>query len=151
VERGADFETFAYAAGILNDGRFFRCNAGVASWSSEWTSVRVDVQDAAGSILESVTYDIPPFGHVQNRLQTEMEGGSLVFYLQSGPGDALVFPYATVINQQTGDASFFYAEASPVGLSVAKTGGRGDRRPPRPGVSHEVVFAEQATVSSRLR
>lgn len=32
----------------------------------------------------------------------------------------LAFPYATVINQATGDASFFFAETSTVGVSASK-------------------------------
>ena len=132
VERGTDWASLAYAAGILNDGRSFRCNVGVASWTAEWTTVRLDIQDAAGNILASDFFDIPPFGHVQRRLAESMEGGSLVFYLQSGPDNALVFPYATVINQQTGDPSYISAEASVVGASVAKGSNLGKARPDRP-------------------
>jgi hypothetical protein len=132
VERGTDWETIAYAAGVLNDGGFFRCNVGVASWSAEWTRVRLDVQGAEGVILASEFFDVPPFGHVQRRLDTALEGGSLVFYLQSGPDNALIFPYATVINQETGDPSYVFAEASLVGASVAKKAPREKGRPNRP-------------------
>jgi hypothetical protein len=132
VERGTDWWSLAYAAGILNDGRFFRCNVGVASWTAEWATVRLDIQDAAGNILGSDFFDVPPFGHVQRRLDESVEGGSLVFYLQSGPDEALVFPYATVINQQTGDPSYVFAEASEVGAAVAKASPGGKTRPDRP-------------------
>jgi hypothetical protein len=132
VERATDWETLAYAAGILNDGRYFRCNVGVASWTAGWTTVRLDTQDADGNILDSELFDVPPFGHVQRRLAAPVEGGSLVFYLQSGPDNALIFPYATVINQATGDASFFFAEASSVGSSLAKKSPRSNERPDRP-------------------
>ncbi len=120
LERAVDWWTFGYAAGILNDGEFFRCNVGVASWTPEWTTVRLDVQDAAGEVVASELLDVPPFGHTQRRLLTEITGGSLVFYLEEGPDEALVFPYASVINQDTGDASYVYAEASTVGVSVTK-------------------------------
>lgn len=132
VEGAADWASLSYAAGILNDGRYFRCNAGVASWTPGWTTVRLDIQDADGRILESEIFDVPPFGHVQRRLAASGEGGSLVFYLDSGPADALVFPYATVINQETGDASYFFAEASTVGASVAKASTRTPERPQHP-------------------
>lgn len=132
VERGTDWESLAYTAGILNDGSFFRCNVGVASWSADWTSVRLDIQDAEGFILKSELFEIPPFGHVQHKLGEALEGGSLVFYLQSGPDNALVFPYATVINQKTGDPSYFFAEASRVGASAAKVSPREQRRPDTP-------------------
>jgi hypothetical protein len=129
AERGGSWSTLSYAAGILNDGDAFRCNVGVASWSDGWTSVRMDVQDSLGNIIASEVFEVPPFGHTQRRLDTAVTGGSLVFYLESGPDTALIFPYATVINQETGDASFFYAEASPVGVTIAK---RVDGRMQRP-------------------
>lgn len=131
VGRATDWSSFGYAAGILNDGEFFRCNIGVASWTPEWTTVRVDVQSADGQVLSSEIFEIPPFGHSQRRLATAVEGGSLVFYLEAGPDDAAVFPYATVINQATGDASFFFAEASAVGVSASK-GRVAAGRPPVP-------------------
>jgi hypothetical protein len=148
VERGADWDSLAYAAGILNDGRFFRCNVGVASWSADWTTVRLDIQDAGGGILASEYFDVPPFGHVQRRLGTEVEGGSLVFYLEAGPGDAVVFPYATVINQETGDASYVAAASSVVGASVAKTAHVSSSRPRYPSVTGAAVSRQPADASA---
>lgn len=132
VERGTDWDSLAYAAGILNDGAFFRCNTGVASWTSQWTTVRLDIQDSEGFIVSSEIFDVPPFGHVQRRLDEKIEGGSLVFYLEDGPDEALVFPYATVINQKTGDPSYFFAEASWIGASVSKRAPGEHRRPDMP-------------------
>jgi len=120
VEAGLDWSTFGYVAGILNDGVDFRCNVGVASWTASWTTVRVDVQDSLGSILATEELEIPPFGHAQSRLQTAVGGGSLVFYVVDGPDSALVFPYASVVDQRTGDPSFFAAVPSVVGVSVGK-------------------------------
>lgn len=137
VDRATDWATFGYAAGILNDGVAFRCNVGIASWTPAWTSVRLDVQGPDGTVLSSEVLEIPPFGHRQERLTTTVEGGSLVFYLERGPDDALVFPYATVINQETGDASFFAAEASKVGVSVAKRS-RLTKRPAAPNAGPPV-------------
>jgi hypothetical protein len=145
IANGTDWSTLGYLAGVLNDGDAFRCNAGVASWSSDWTRVRLDVQDAEGRILTSEVFDVPPFGHVQRRLLPSGYGGALVFYLESGPGDALVFPYATVINQQTGDASFLFATPSVVGASVAKSFEPVGRRPNPPAVSTRVVLDVRGT------
>jgi hypothetical protein len=114
VYAGVDWEWYGYAAGVLN-GNGFRCNIGVASWTAQWTTVLVDVQDDAGTILATEQLDIPPFGHVQQRLATLVEGGSLVFYLAEGPNDALVFPYASVVNDATGDPTYVSVTASPVG------------------------------------
>jgi hypothetical protein len=114
---GTDWWTFGYAAGILNDEVSFRCNIGVASWTSEWTQVAVDIQDAAGNIIDTEIFDLPPFGHLQRRLDTLVTGGSLVFYLTDGPDDSWVYPYASVVNQETGDPSYFFARYSSVGVS----------------------------------
>jgi len=119
---GIDWSTLGYAAGILNDGLNFRTNIGIASWSTDSTSVVVDVQDSDGTILESLTMEVPPFGHIQRRLPTVLEGGSLVFWLEDGPDDALVFGYASVVDATTGDASFQLAQPSTVGFASAKAG-----------------------------
>lgn len=142
---GTDPATLAYAAGVLNDGADFRCNVGVASWTADWTTVQVDVQDEAGNILATEELRIPPFGHIQRRLATEVFGGSLVFYLVAGPDDALVYPYASVVNQRTGDPSFLAAPPSFAGTTSAKRREAvGDRRTvhPRP--------APGSTLSERL-
>ena len=101
--------------------------------------MRLDIQDADGQIVTSEVFDVPPYGHVQRRLLTSGYGGSLVFYLESGPDEALVFPYATVINQLTGDASYFFASSSVVGSSVAKTFKALSGRPGAPAASTRVV------------
>jgi hypothetical protein len=139
ISSATDWSTYGYAAGVLNDGDFFRCNAGVASWTPDWTRVRLDIQNADGQIVMSEVFDVPPYGHVQRRLLTSGYGGSLVFYLESGPDDVSVFPYATVINQQTGDASYFFASSSVVGGSVAKTLEAFGGRPGTPVATTRVI------------
>ena len=131
---GIDWNTLGYAAGILNDGLSFRSNVGIASWSADWTSVVVDIQDADGVIVESFTYEVPPFGHIQERLATQLEGGSVVFWLDDGPDDALVFGYVSVVDQFTGDASFQLAQPSSVGFATAKANERPLGRRPGPEV-----------------
>lgn len=126
---GVDWATLGYAAGVLNDGVRFRSNVGIASWSAGPTSVAVDVQDADGAIVESFSYEVPPFGHIQERLTTPIEGGSLVFWIEDGPDDALVFGYVSVVDEVTGDASFQLAQPSSVGFAATKEAlGRGMRR-----------------------
>lgn len=116
--QGIDWNTLGYAAGILNDGVGFRTNMGIASWSDDWTTVAVDLQDAEGTIISSLSIDVPPFGHVQRRLTTPVEGASLVFWIEDGPDDALVFGYASVVDEITGDSSFQLAQPSPVGFGA---------------------------------
>lgn len=132
--QGVDWNTLGYAAGVLADGERFRTNYGIASWSADWTTVVVDVQDAAGAILDRVTIDVPPFGHVQRRLTTAVEGGSLVFWLDDGPEDPLVFGYASIVDELTGDASFQLAQPSVVGFAAANKAASGEAlRRPGPG------------------
>ena len=149
VGRGTDWSTLAYAAGILNDGEFFRCNAGVASWTPGWTTVQLDVQSPEGAIEYSEVFEIPPFGHVQRKLPKSASGGSLVFYLIEGPDDSLVFPYATVINQETGDGSYVFAEASAVGNSVAKRAHAVVQRPAPPLVGSSVELPRRELLRNR--
>jgi hypothetical protein len=148
VWHGVDWQKYGYAAGILNDGVAFRCNVGVASWTPGWTTVRVDVQHADGTILATHQFEVPPYGHVQRRLSTEVVGGSLVFYLVDGPDEALVFPYASVVDQDTGDPSFVACSTSVVGLEVAKRGGGASPHRPAPPRRRDVVV-DQVRKSTR--
>ena len=144
--QGIDWDTLGYAAGILNDGTGFRANVGIASWSSDWASVAVDVQDADGVIVESLTFEVPPFGHLQERLAAPIEGGSLVFWIEDGPDDTLVYGYVSVVDQVTGDASFQLAQPSTVGFSAAKAGpGTGGRRT---GPAVDTIRGPRAVVDS---
>jgi hypothetical protein len=90
------------------------------------------VQNGGGTIISSHDFDVPPFGHVQRRLPTEVVGGSLVFYLVDGPADARIFGYASVVDQTTGDPSYQAALASVVGVSQPKTGDGALVRPVHP-------------------
>lgn len=142
VFQGTDWWTFAYAAGILNDGADFRCNVGLMSWTDTWVEVAVDVQDDVGNVIATHVYEVPPFGHLQRRLPTEVMGGSLVFYVADGPDDTLVFPYASVVNQRTGDPSFFAALPSEVGPVEPKARPL-PTRPALPEVSHRLRWTPQ--------
>lgn len=128
--QGIERNTLGYAAGILNDGSRFRTNFGITSWVGDWTTVAVDLQDAEGNIISSLSIDVPPFGHVQQRLMTLVEGASLVFWIEDGVDDSLVFGYASVVDELTGDSSFQLAQPSVVGFgSSVKSGGSAVRRP----------------------
>jgi hypothetical protein len=149
--RALDWTSYGYAAGILNDGELFRCNIGIASWSSGWTVVRVDVQDSAGNILASPELEVPPFGHVQQRLTTPVEGGSLVFYLVDGPDDARIFPYASVVDQTTGDPSYQGAIASTAGVVAVKAIAEPPRRPGHPAVAQLLAAPERLPLRQQRR
>jgi hypothetical protein len=128
-EFGQDFPGFPWNLGVdssvisympqISDDADFRTNVGVASWTNAWVTVREDVQDAAGNIVGRYDHAIPPNGHTQWRLETRaLTGGTVAVYVLSGPGDAMVYPYATVVNNATGDATTVEAQITPVGLSA---------------------------------
>jgi hypothetical protein len=150
VWQAVDWDSYGYAAGILNDGVNFRCNVGVSSWSSDWTVVRVDVQDAVGTILATEEFEVPPFSHVQRRLATDVTGGSLVYYLVDGPDDARVFPYGSIVDQTTGDPSYQAALASVVGVSVAKGSAPDSARPGHPDLGERLASSEFRVEGSGL-
>ena len=115
---GVDATVIAYLPQISDDGDF-RTNVGVTSWTDGWVTVREDVQDASGNIVGRYDHAIPPNGHEQWRLETGgITGGTVAVYLASGPGGAMVYPYATVINGATGDAATVEAQISKVGLAA---------------------------------
>jgi hypothetical protein len=137
--QGIDLWTFGYASGVMNDGEWFRANAGVASWTTDWVTVKADVQDADGNIVGTQTFNVPPFGHVQRSLAYQVSGGTVVFYIDDDEEDALVYPYISVVNEDTGDPSFVPALPSVVGVSVAKQKPAGPRKPQYPGVKGEPI------------
>ena len=149
VWRAVDWSSYGYAAGILNDGQFFRCNVGIASQSQDWTVVRVDVQDSVGEIIATHEYEVPPFGHVQQRLPTAVTGGSLVFYLMDGPDDARIFPYASIVDQVTGDPSYQAAIASVIGVTSTKAAPQRTLRPVHPDRSGALSVTRVSRDSSR--
>ncbi len=134
VSQGLDASTLGYVSGIMNDGDEFRANAGVASWTPEWTTVQMDVQDSRGNILRTEVFQVPPFGHIQRRIATPVTGGTVVFYLVDPPADALVFPYATIVNNVTNDPTFLPTFVSVVGVSVQELKRGGFSLPQTPEV-----------------
>ncbi len=150
---GLDVASYAFALGILNDGDTFRTNVGAASWTPAWTTVGYDVQDAQGNVVDSVEFDVPPFGHVQHRLAEPVMGGTVVFYIVDGPDNALVFPYASVVSQETGDPTFMQARAVPLWFGKSAAGvGRPAEDPtarPLPRCSHTVLPPARAAEAGR--
>jgi hypothetical protein len=148
--QGIDWDTLGYAAGILNDGSRFRTNFGISSWSDDPTTVVVDVQDPAGNILQRITVEVPPFGHIQRRLGPAVEGGTLVFWISDGGEDPLVFGYASVVDELTGDSSFQLAQPSVVGFAAAKSAARSRQRRSTPAMAGQVLAPRDA-VDDRSR
>ena len=106
----------------------FRTNLGVASWTDAMVRVRVDLQDAAGNVVDQRDHWVPPYGHIQWRLEKGVTGGTAAVYIMDGPSGAVVYPYASVVNWATGDGVDIEAHLTAVGLSAQSLSARAARR-----------------------
>jgi hypothetical protein len=102
----------------LTDGGEFITSVGVASWTAAPVTVQVDMQDTTGQVFKSYLMQVPAYGHVQDRVPVAIQGGTAAAYVVGGPGDAMVYPYATVRSSITGDPVTIEAQISAVGLSA---------------------------------
>lgn len=114
---GMDRSVLAYLPQISNDADF-RTNLGVASLADGYVEVGYDVQAPDGQILLRESTWIAPYGHAQWGLPSTVTGGSVVFYVKSGPQDTMLFPYASVVHQRTGDPVYVEAHMTTVGVSA---------------------------------
>ncbi len=139
---GLDRSVIAFMPQLLDDNDF-RTNVGVASWTNAMVRVRVDLQDAAGDIIDRRDHWVPPYGHVQWRLEHSVTGGTAAVYIMDGPDGAMVYPYASVINWTTGDAVNVEAHLTAVGVSATRTASPG-AVPARPSAAPAPHFSLQA-------
>lgn len=118
---GLDRSVIAYLPQIT-DNADFRTNLGVASWTPAWVTVRVELQDAGGVILQRRDHLVPPFGHIQWHLDRTVVGGTAAVFVVDGPADAMVYPYASVVNNVYGDAVTVEGQYTAVGLTAQSAG-----------------------------
>jgi len=142
ADLGLDRSVIAYLPQLLDDDDF-RTNLGVASWTGAMVRVRVDLQDEAGAIIDTRDHWVPPFGHIQWRLERGVSGGTAAVYIMDGPSDAVVYPYASVVNWETGDAVNIEAFLTPAGLSAQAASVRAAARA-RPAAGLAPHFSLQA-------
>ncbi|NWF99776.1 MAG: hypothetical protein HXY19_02370 [Thermoanaerobaculaceae bacterium] len=127
---GLDRSVIAYLPQLTDDSSF-RTNLGVASWTAAAVTVRVELQDRSGHILDRRDHVVPPYGHIQWRVEHGVAGGTAAVYIVAGPDDAMVYPYASVVNWVTGDPAYVEAHLTTVGLTAQTALGRSPRqRPP---------------------
>lgn len=117
---GLDWTVLAFMPQLMDD-KDFRTNAGVVSLARSVVTVRFELQDRDGNVIHRVDKVLPPFGHTQWRLERGVTGGTLAAFVKSGPNDAMVVPYASVVNNATGDPVNIEAHMTPVGISAAST------------------------------
>jgi subtilisin-like proprotein convertase family protein len=98
----------AFITHVRNDERF-RSNIGLTEVGGAAGSVEIVVIDATTPrILQSNFYAVPPFGHLQVPLRERSERMTVEIVVG---GAARVLPYASVIDNLTGDPIFVHAEA----------------------------------------
>jgi hypothetical protein len=109
---GIDYDGIsAIAQGIRNAGRF-RTNVGAVNLGACEVTLRVSVFDVDGNtILDAAPFDVPPYGHIQDRLPISVGQGSIEFWVDDPCWEddaryAVVFPYTSTIDQNTGDPSY---------------------------------------------
>jgi hypothetical protein len=103
-----DFDNIsAVAHGIRNTGTTsgFRTNIGAVNLGDATATLRVYAYDSAGrTVLDGAEFILPPNGHFQDRLPAAVDHGSVEFFVEEHvQDDAVVFPYASVIDNRSGD------------------------------------------------
>ncbi|HEX7152464.1 MAG TPA: hypothetical protein VF618_13330 [Thermoanaerobaculia bacterium] len=101
------------AHGIRNIDRLgWRTNVGAANLGRCNATLLVSVYDVNGrTLLDKARFNIPPFGHFQDRLPVQVDRGSVEFFVEDPcverPEDsAVVFPYTSQIDQLSGDPTY---------------------------------------------
>ncbi len=98
----------AIAHGIRNIDRLgWRTNVGAVNLGRRNARMLVTVYDADGrTILNKANFDIPPMGHIQDRLPIQVDRGSIEFFIDDPSQTAVVFPYTSTIDQFSGDPTY---------------------------------------------
>jgi len=111
-------EISAVAHGIRNiDSQGWRTNIGAVNLGRRNATMRVSVYDGDGKrLLNRVPFEIPPMGHIQDRLPVQVNRGSIEFFVDDPSQTAVVFPYTSTIDQLSGDPTY----QSPTLLASAK-------------------------------
>jgi len=117
TDLGLDASVIAFMPQIMDD-QDFRTNVGVTSLSMDMVTVRFELQDADGNVISGRDETLLPFEHSQWRLESGVTGGSIAAFTTQGPSDAMVVPYASVVNNVTGDPVYVEAHMTVVGVSV---------------------------------
>lgn len=103
----------AVAHGVRNiSSQGWRTNIGAANLGRCNVTVRVNVYDADGRrILNQAPLQVPPLGHIQDRLPVTVDSGSVEFFVDDPCANddnlyAVVFPYVSTIDQLSGDPTY---------------------------------------------
>jgi hypothetical protein len=122
----------AIATGIRNFGAAgvngFRTNVGALNLGRSSATLYVAAFNAAGEEVGAADFPLPPQGHVQHLLPFTLDHASLEFWVvdPSPSYDDFVFPYVSIVDNRTGDATYIEPKllASPSFIAPFKTGRR---------------------------
>ncbi len=108
----------AIAHGVRNISKQgWRANVGAVNLGRQNVRLLVSVYDVDGkTLLDQARFDIPPMGHIQDGLPVQVDRGAVEFFLDDATQKAVVFPYVSVIDQLSGDPTYF----SPTLLATPK-------------------------------
>lgn len=101
----------AIASGIRNEGTLgvtgYRTNIGAVNLGRYSATVYVSVYDEDGRTVRSnIPLEVPPQGHIQDRLPVTVDHGSVEFLVEDRFQDAVVFAYASVVDNRTADGVY---------------------------------------------
>lgn len=95
-------------------GSGFRTNIGAVNLGRCNVTLRVSVYDADGhTILNQAPFGVPPLGHMQDSLPVAIDAGTVEFYIDDPCSNsqndyAVVFPYTSTIDNNSGDPAYQY-------------------------------------------
>ncbi len=101
------------AHGIRNSGKW-RTNIGAVNLGRCNVTLYVNAYDADGrKVLNQAPFALPPLGHLQDRLPVALNNGTIEFFVSDRCANdddlfAVVFPYASTIDQHSGDPTYQY-------------------------------------------
>ncbi len=97
----------AIAHGVINNVGGWRTNIGAVNLGRSSVIMRVSVYDFDGhTLLNKAPFTIPPLAHLQDRLPVTVDRGSVEFFLDDPTKQAVIFPYASVIDPGSGDPEY---------------------------------------------
>jgi hypothetical protein len=79
-----------------------RVNLGLVGLADAPVTVRVLARDGSGRPQRAASWEMPPFGHLQQKLENALRDGSVELEVASGPAAARVFAYVSQIDRDSG-------------------------------------------------
>lgn len=136
------------AEGVTNVGNAgfsgFRTNVGAVNLGDETIFLLVVVYDEDGAVVgntlnQPLEFTVHPFAHEQQRLPISGQRLTLEFFLDDPSGEAVVFPYVSVVDNRSGDGTYIEPKLLATGdiLYKGKPGAKDSARASDRFLDHE--------------